>query len=545
MSMSEIKKQAEATFSEDQLALGGMYFTDRSHHTERTVIGRNDLTNPMFANEITRYAFAKQFIGNEVLDIGCSSGYGSAILQAAKYTGIDYNKDIIEYATANFGNDTTKFTYINIYDFLKTDFFYDTIIASECLEHLEDGREIAQLLKQHCNTLFITVPYKEPVGYWGKYHLMHGLTSKDFPEFDYWYCDHYSVVTTRPTEEDGNNMYCLWQRGKTYEHKDTILCSVTTRNRYDYLFHCLQSVAAQTKKPDKVVIYDDTPAEKRMDVREHPIGKVVLKSLKENDIAWEVCFGSGQGQHINHERANKAGYDLVWRIDDDCIAEPNVLEGLLSHMGPTVGAVGGAVYNPNTPSPGGSGKFLDMFDTAHIQWAPNQGIHEVEHLYSSFLYRANVTHYKQIMSPVSFHEESIFTYKMRLNGWKLIVDTNYKTYHLYANTGGTRDHNEWAYNWDRKEFKDFIESDWRIKMIYLGIGLGDNLAFKNILPDLKKKYKHIIIGTMYPEVFEDCDVRTIPCDKMISYCHENVYDFMGSRQWNTSIVEAYREMYQL
>lgn len=543
---SEFQKMAEDRFTEDQVNLGGMYFTDRSYHTERSVIGPNDLTSEVYACEIVRYRFAKQFIGDEVLDIGCSSGYGSAILGAKKYTGIDYNKEIIEYANKNFGNDNTKFLYMNIYELLKTDFFYDTIIASECLEHLTDGRAIAQELKKHCNTLYITVPFKEPLGYWGKYHLIHNLTSKDFPGFEYWYLDPYAVITKVPTEELGINLISVWKRGQTYENKPTILCSVPTRNRYDHLFHCLQSIAAQTRKPDKVNIYDDTPEPMRMDIRQHPIGKMVLKSLKENGISWEVCFGSGGGQHITHERANTAGYDFVWRIDDDCVADSNVLEGLWSHMTTGVGAVGGAVYNPIEPYPNGSGKYLDMFDSPHIQWAPNQGVHEVDHLYSSFLYRANITNYKQIMSPVSFHEESIFTYKMKLNGWKLIVDTTLKTFHMQASTGGTRDHNEWCYAWDRKEFKEMLERDWKIKLIYLGVGLGDNFAFKNILPELRKKYKQFVIGTIYPDVFADCpDVKTIDALKMAPYTLENVYDFMGTRNWKHSIVDAYKEMYQL
>ena len=539
----KLRELAEQKFTQAQLTLGGMYYTDRSYHTERSVIGPNDLKLETYAHEITRYTFMKQFATDEVLDIGCSSGYGSAILNAKSYTGLDYNKEIIEFANKNYGNERTKFYHKNIYDLLKTDFFSDTIIASECLEHLADGREIAQELKKHCNTLLITVPYREPVGYWGKYHLIHNLTKLDFPEFNYWYMDPFAEITTVPTEEFGQNLICVWKRGEVYFHKPTILCSVTTRNRYDYLFHCLQSIAAQSKKPDKVVIYDDTPQKQRMDIREHPIGKIVLKSLKENFIIWEVCFGDGKGQHINHERANAAGYDYVWRIDDDCIAEPNVLEGLWKHMAEGVGAVAGAVYDPTDPRPNGSGKHLDMFDTSHIQWAPSQGIHEAEHLYSSFLYKANITHYKAIMSPVSFHEESIFTHKMFLNGWKLIVDTNLKTYHFRASTGGTRDHSEWTYAWDRREFKEMLERDWKIKLIYLGVGLGDNLSFKNILPDLKKKYKKIVIGTTYPEVFEDCDVKTIHCSKMIPYSHENVYDFMGMTNWKKSIVEAYREMY--
>lgn len=40
------------------------------------------------------------------------------------------------------------------------------------------------------------------------------------------------------------------------------------------------------------------------------------------------------------------GYRFVWRVDDDNVAEDNVLEILYSKMGPDVGAVGGAVLVP-------------------------------------------------------------------------------------------------------------------------------------------------------------------------------------------------------
>lgn len=40
------------------------------------------------------------------------------------------------------------------------------------------------------------------------------------------------------------------------------------------------------------------------------------------------------------------GYRFVWRVDDDNVAEDNVLESLYAQMSDMVGAVGGAVLVP-------------------------------------------------------------------------------------------------------------------------------------------------------------------------------------------------------
>ena len=529
---------------ENQQKYGNMY---ADKHGERSVISKDTLTDPLYNNERTRYNFAAELTYGSVLDIGCSSGFGSQFLKFDSYLGIDYDEPVIKFAAEQFGTEKIQFKCISIDDLLKTEFFFDTIVCFEVLEHITNGKEVAQELKKHCNILIISTPYKEPYGFWGKYHVMHQLTEADFPEFNYKFLDAFGEITDIPTEEPSNVMLGVWKSNEVYNTKEKILCSIPTKNRYDYLFHCLQSVAMQTLRPDKVVIYDDTPEEKRIDIREHPIGSHLLKLLKSKGIAWEVVFGSRFGQHVSHEQANNSGFGYVWRIDDDCIAEPNVLEQLFSYITrPKIGASAGAVFNIKTPDSGGSNKIEDFFDRANIQWGPDQGIHshqDVDFLYSSFLYKTGIEHYKQVMSPAAFHEETIFTHRMKRNGWNLIADTNIKTYHLQAPSGGTRETSPWAYAWDRKEFVDILENEWNIKLIYLGVGLGDNYAFKNIIPELKKKYKVVIIGTIYPEVFADTGIKTVPHEQIIAYTNENVYDWMAHRHWSGSIVDAYRGMY--
>ena len=78
----------------------------------------------------------------------------------------------------------------------------------------------------------------------------------------------------------------------------------------------------------------------------------------------------------------------------------------------------------------------------------------------------------------------------------------------------------------------------------LDVGLGDHLVFLHILPALKKKYKHIVIGCAYPDVFADHpDVQLIPCAESQKWRKENVYKWMSDHQWKLSLMEAFMKMY--
>lgn len=511
--------------------------TKYGNEWERTVLGNGEIDEVKYAREIARYKWASKYIkrGMKVLEFGCSSGFGTKFLGDIDYTGVDYDPKIIEYAKKNFKH---KFVCSSIDDFDLE--HYDVIIAFEVLEHAPNGRDVAQKLKKHCDTLIISCPYKEPVGFWGKHHVLHGLDKKDFPEFEYSFMHVNGAISKYPTSENANLMLVVWQKDKDYSRK-TVLCSIPTKNRYDALFQCLQSVAFQTVKPDKVIVYDDG---EHKDLRDDPIGRYIFPLLEKQGIDWEVKFLDGKGQHIAHQMANKAGFDYVWRLDDDNVAEPDVLERLLSYMDDSVGAVGGAVYELKRLVRDGTSKIEDFYHGANVQWCPNQGVHEVDFLYSSFLYRAGIVDYKHDMSPVAFHEETIFTHRLKRAGYKLIADTSIHTHHFKSPHGGTRETSlEWAYKWDNAEFVKIMEQEFGIKLIHLGVGIGDNYAFKNILKELTNKYEKVIIGTCYPQVFEGENVKIIPYEEAKRHNQDNIYQWMSENNWKGHITEAYRKLY--
>ena len=522
----------------------GYYAFKLSNNFERAVLGNGDVLEAN-TREYGRYTFAAEhLVGKKVLEIGCSSGYGLNLLpENIEYTGIDYDPKIIEFAKENFGRTNRTFVCVDAHKFEFKE-HYDTIIAFEFIEHIDDGVAFAQNLKKHCDNLLITTPFKETPGFWGGHHKLHGLSEKNFPNFSYHYLNGEGKFISQPDHFDGQNLLVMqWKKGVIYpKQKPKILCSIATKDRYDILSSCLMSVALQTLVPDMVTIFDDG---EQKDLREAPIYKHIFKLFDLKGIKWSVAFTPKKGQHYAHSLANSSDYDFVWRLDDDEIAAPDVLERLLGLMTKDVGAAAGAVFEPGNPIPSGSGKLKDIFHKPNLQWAPDQGLHEVEHLYSSFLYRPRIAKYNMELSPVAHREETIFSHQLYQKGYKLIVDTSIKTYHFRQETGGIRSHSsEFFYEHDNKIFLKQME-EWGYKVLNLDLGLGDHLVFLNILPDLMKKYKQLIIGCCYPEVFKDYGVLILPVALTQKIVSEHVYKWMIDHNWKKPILGAFKELYNI
>lgn len=335
----------------------------------------------------------------------------------------------------------------------------------------------------------------------------------------------------------------------SYDKKENIsgldvLCSICTKNRYDTTLPlAIQSVMMQTVKPAKLLIYDDNTKEETRDLRGDETYNYLFYMLHFYNIELEVIFGAKQGQHYGHQYANKKGYKYVWRMDDDEIAQPDVLEKYLRLMKDDVGAVGGTVLITEF-APYGSSKLENIYNMSNIQWTKGNDIIEVDHLHSSFLYRANIIDYCLELSPVAHREETIFSHELKEKGYKLYVDQTAITHHLKQQKTGIRSHNsEWFYKHDEQIFTKKMES-WGYKLINLNSGIGDHYAFLNILPELKKKWKHLIIGACFPEVFQDeKDITLIHISESEPINDENIYKWMIDNNWTKSIVEAYAEYY--
>jgi len=147
-----------------------------------------------------RYLWASsRTVGNSVLEIGCSNGYGSQFFgDQIEYLGLDYDEPIIVVAREEGWGDNKKFVHADINTFELGQ--YDTIVAMEVIEHIDTGLEIAQKLKKHCKRLLITVPYMETPGFWGEHHRLHMLNESHLPGFTYQFMGEQGQIAETPFE---------------------------------------------------------------------------------------------------------------------------------------------------------------------------------------------------------------------------------------------------------------------------------------------------------------------------------------------------------
>lgn len=350
-----------------------------------------------------------------------------------------------------------------------------------------------------------------------------------------------------------------------------ITVGIPTKNRYyTTLPLTLISIINQSVLPKHIIIYDDTDLDKRIDLRNIPNYQYIFSLIQKKNITFEVIFGNNSGQVTGHNVImNISKTDLIWRIDDDEIAEYNTLEKLLNiyENNEKVGAVSCLILDPKGYQVAGddyenNNKMNEIYFRENTQWIKQkEKLIKAEHLYSSFLYdrRANEQFCSEL-SPVGHREETIFTHSLFRKGFKLLIDTSTTIWHFRNPEGGIRSDIKKEY-WDKDEaiFKRKLESwqyDFNLKydkLILNENGLGDVLCFLRILPELQKKYKKIIIGSFYPGVFKDypdiqimhpLQMKDIIGDKEAD--KQNVYRYLwqeNDKNRKLHLLEAYKEMF--
>jgi hypothetical protein len=319
----------------------------------------------------------------------------------------------------------------------------------------------------------------------------------------------------------------------------SILCSISTKGRYDtYLPLAIQAVINQTRKVDKLVIFDDN--DNPIDLRDKPVYKFLFGILDQKQIPWEVLYGRKQGQHFNHQTANEMGYDWVWRVDDDNIPEENVLEKLAAYIQPDVGAIGGSVLFSDRiiDVSAATGKIENIDNEPNIQWGRFGSFTTVDHLHCSFLYKAGIVDYNLGLSKVAHREETLFTYQMRQKGYKLFLVPGAITWHGKSATGGIRtDDNVELYMRDEFIFRNHLEYKDKT-IVVLDSGMGDHIVFKHVLPYIKNAE----VFSCYPDIIPGRSIgeANYLFGDLYSY---NVYKHMDKWKWTGSLENAYRKMY--
>jgi glycosyltransferase involved in cell wall biosynthesis len=334
----------------------------------------------------------------------------------------------------------------------------------------------------------------------------------------------------------------VWSSASGYH----IAVSLCTRDRhYTTLPMAMASMATQTRQPDFVYIYNDSTDP--VDIRTIPTIRSVLKTYDQKGIGWYIIYGKKQGQHFGDQEINTRAHGLVFRFDDDCVAEPDVLEKLEQAMTDDVGAVACTIINPEKPMFGvATGKLANIRNEPNIQWVGGQG--EVEHLHSCFLYRSHVANFDLRLSPRSFRGETMFSHEIMRKGYKLKVINTTKIWHYQNSEGGDRakiqnkDDKEMYFHDDRI-FNKWMRIDIRGKKLYvLNNGLGDHYMF---LQTIKPDKKTAVIACCYPDLFAGYEIISIAeAHNMVDVEAYNIYGWCGRNNWKGSIADAFKEFYK-
>lgn len=318
-----------------------------------------------------------------------------------------------------------------------------------------------------------------------------------------------------------------------------ILCSIATKGRYfTTLPLVLNAVINQSKPVDKLIIFDDNDAPQ--DMRNEFLYQNFFWQLNSRGIEWEWLFAEKKGQHYIHQQANRAGYEWVWRVDDDAIPEPNVLENLAKYIADDVGAVGGSIINPPNPPTTvvATGKIDNIDNEPNLQWGLISDVKTVEHLHCSFIYRAGICDYNLGLSRVAHREETLFSWGLHRKGYKLLVVPNAVTWHYRNPNGGIRqDSKIEMFEHDELVFRNILA--YRDKtIVVLNGGLGDHIVFSHVLPDIKNAE----VFTCYPDIVPG---RSIAEARALfgSIDPYDIYGKMDQWKWTGTLEEAYRKLY--
>jgi len=320
-----------------------------------------------------------------------------------------------------------------------------------------------------------------------------------------------------------------------------VLCSVATRGRYfTTLPLVLSAIINQTKPVDKLIIFDDN--DEPQDMRNEMIYSYFFRMLDSKKIEWEWQFAEKKGQHYIHQRANTMGYDWVWRVDDDAIPEPNVLENLYFHTtyNLNTGAVGGSILTPpsNFDTSLSTGKIEHIGIEPNIQWEIIKNSKKVEHLHCSFLYRAGVYDYNLGLSRVAHREETLFTYGLHQKGYDIHVVPNAITWHMKNPGGGIRSETKAEmYDHDEQIFRNFIRFNDKT-IVVLNCGMGDHLVFTHVLPYINNP----VVFTCYPEIVSGRSIAE--AQELFGNIDQwSIYKKMDQWKWQDSIEGAFRKLY--
>ena len=109
---------------------------------------------------------------------------------------------------------------------------------------------------------------------------------------------------------------------------DQVAAVVVTYNRVDKLGRVLDSILAQSRPVERLIVIDNASTDSTPQLLATYAGDARVEVLR-----LDSNTGGAGGFAAGMERAYERGADWVWIMDDDCYTEEDALEKLLSGHG--------------------------------------------------------------------------------------------------------------------------------------------------------------------------------------------------------------------
>lgn len=238
--------------------------------------------------------------------------------------------------------------------------------------------------------------------------------------------------------------------------KKRITVHLVIRDRHDSLAILLSSLLRQTYKWWDLIIIDNSEGQKAKD---HQLCNFLLKRIEYEGHRVKYFLadpsisdiGTYRNIALKKEREtfnNKFGL----RIDDDSWCEPNYIELLIKGFkDDEVGIVGGIVPYIRMPKQYALKPKIFNEVTPHFDWIDNcttffrtkpNEYFEAGHIRSSFMYRMSMIDkiggFPEWTSFSGYSEETFFSIKATLHGWKILFNPQAVCWHFAAAHGGGR-----------------------------------------------------------------------------------------------------------
>lgn len=160
----------------------------------------------LYYEHLHRYALSREYVaGKRVLDLGCGTGYGSAILAdvAAHVTGVDLDNKAIQTARKRYGGaQNLHYLCADCYGLPFDDGSFDVVVANEMIEHVEDHDALiveALRVLDRGGLLIVSTPNRPVYNRYKPPNIFH-VSEMDVPEFSallHRYFKHVHMTGTR------------------------------------------------------------------------------------------------------------------------------------------------------------------------------------------------------------------------------------------------------------------------------------------------------------------------------------------------------------